>query len=66
MISRFARTSDASPPWGRGQVRGCNTKAVSSITPSPNLSPKGERSMTIRDEHERYVRPHDPSVASAA
>ena len=26
-------------------MRGCNTKIVSCITPSPNLSPKGERSM---------------------
>ena len=29
-------------------MRGCNTKAVSCITPSPNLCPKGERSLKGR------------------
>jgi hypothetical protein len=30
-------------PLGKRLGEGCNTKIVSRITPSPNLSPKGER-----------------------
>src|SRR6266545_4723249 len=33
--------------------RGCNAKIVSCITPSPNLSPKGERSMKEMSVGER-------------
>jgi hypothetical protein len=30
-------------PWGERLGEGVNSKNVSCITPSPNLSPKGER-----------------------
>jgi hypothetical protein len=33
-------------PLGERLGEGVNPKAVSCITPSPSLSPKGERSMT--------------------
>jgi hypothetical protein len=52
-------------PLGERLGEGDNTKAVSCITPSPNLSPNGERSMTggpeefslgWRQERQNYCR----------
>ena len=41
-------------PLGERLGEGVNPKTVSCITPSPSLSPKGERS--VREEHERTWR----------
>src|SRR5664279_28432 len=41
-----ASSSCSFPPWGKRLGEGVNAKAVSCNTPSPSLSPKGERSMS--------------------
>src|SRR5580704_1048169 len=45
--SRPASYSCSSPPWGERLGEGVNAKATSCNTPSPSLSPKGERSMIL-------------------
>jgi hypothetical protein len=47
-------------------VRGCNTKIVSCITPSPNLSPQGVRSLRMTLRRRRYAANADSLAGSPA